>query len=404
MKRYKKKMKTKQLPKDWKEVELGVLGEIVTGNTPPMKNSENYGGKTPWIKPPNLDKEKYLSASETYLSYTGVKNSRLLPKGSVLVSCIGNIGKVAIAGVELCTNQQINGIVPNKNTLSEFLFFVIKKNQRKIEAKASKAVVPLLNKREFSKVRVLFPFKNNKPDLETQKKIVAILEKAEQLKQKREEAIRLLEDYVKSVFNEMFLGKGFEKFNFEELCFFENGDRGKNYPSDHTKDNVGVPFINAGDFINEKISNSKLNYIREEQYKKLSSGKFKKGDLIFCLRGSIGKFAFNKNISKGAIASSLVIIRPMEKITSEYLIYFLKTPFFQNSIKKYDASSSQPNLSAKNVKSFKVPLPPLPLQQKFASIVEHVEKLKEKQMKSKEELDNLFNALMQKAFKGELVG
>lgn len=77
--------------------------------------------------------------------------------------------------------------------------------------------------------------------------------------------------------------------------------------------------------------------------------------------------------------------------------------FNKNYLNSLGVGATFKEISKKIVESIKIPLPPLPLQQKFAKIVEHVEKLKEKQQKSKEEIDNMFNVLMQKAFKGELM-
>jgi type I restriction enzyme, S subunit len=396
-------MKTQQLPKNWKEVELGELGEIVTGNTPPMKNSENYGGETPWIKPPNLDKTKYLFESETYLSKVGVKKARLLPKGSVLVSCIGNIGKVAIAGTELCTNQQINSIIPNKEVLSEFLFFVIQKNQKRLEARSSKAVVPLLNKTEFSKVKVLFPFTpEGKLDLPTQKAIVSILEKAEALKQKRKKADELADEYLKAVFYEMFL-KDKEKFEEIELgdkkiCEisgeYGSGAGARNY--DGRIRYIRITDIDEnGNLKKELVSPS----IIEEKYF------LKQGDLLFARSGAtVGKtYLHSSDKINYQYAGYLIRYRFNEKIIPTYVYYFTKTPLYWGWINSRQKTVAQPNINAKQYSSLKIPLPPLPLQQKFADIVEKVEKIKEKQRQSRADLDEMFNALMQKAFSGELV-
>ncbi len=246
------------------------------------------------------------------------------------------------------------------------------------------------------------------PPLQIQKQIVAILEKAEELKRKRKDADNLTEEYLKSVFYDMFgdliiNSKKWVIKKLGEICYFENGDRGKNYPSDYSKENIGVPFINAGNLTNGRISEEELNYITSEQYEKLSGGKFKKGDFVFCLRGSLGKYGYNKDLEKGAIASSLVIIRPEKEILPEYLEYYLSSPLCLSLVKRHDSSSSQPNLSANSVKSFEIPLPPLELQNKFASIVKEVEALKEKQKQSKEEINQMFDSLMKQAFNGELI-
>ncbi|MBF4247690.1 hypothetical protein EA004_22340, partial [Vibrio anguillarum] len=91
---------------------------------------------------------------------------------------------------------------------------------------------------------------------------------------------------------------------------FINGDRGKNYPSKGSFVDEGIPFINAGNLsLVHTIYADALNYITEDKFNSLNSGKIEKGDILFCLRGSLGKFALVDSDMKGAIASSLVIIR-----------------------------------------------------------------------------------------------
>ena len=94
------------------------------------------------------------------------------------------------------------------------------------------------------------------------------------------------------------------------LAKFINGDRGKNYPSKDSFVQDGIPFINAGCLSDLwLLDKSNFNYISEESYGRLSSGKIQRNDILFCLRGSLGKFAVVRDDEKGALASSLVILR-----------------------------------------------------------------------------------------------
>jgi type I restriction enzyme, S subunit len=93
-----------------------------------------------------------------------------------------------------------------------------------------------------------------------------------------------------------------------DLAALINGDRGKNYPNRSALVEVGIPFINAGHLEDGIIQMSEMNYINEERFNILGSGKVRPKDILYCLRGSLGKIAIVKDIEKGAIASSLVII------------------------------------------------------------------------------------------------
>ena len=155
-----------------------------------------------------------------------------------------------------------------------------------------------------------------------------------------------------------------EKVKLGDVSKLINGDRGKNYPSqaDITEDGE-IPFVNAGHLNGRIIDFSEMNYISQEKYDKLSSGKFQKGDILYCLRGSLGKKAIVDNDVNGAIASSLVIIRPdIEKVSGEYLMLALDSPSIREQLVKANNGSSQPNLSVASVREYEIELPELHIQ------------------------------------------
>ena len=163
-----------------------------------------------------------------------------------------------------------------------------------------------------------------------------------------------------------------------ELCKLENGDRGKNYPSQSSFVSNGIPFINAGNLDNFSISDIGLNFISEEHFRRLSNGKFVKGDILFCLRGSLGKFAIVETEAMGAIASSLVIIRPHSELNLGFLKAYLQSGLCADMIRTYDNGSAQPNLAAASLKKFQIPLPPLSEQTRIVnrldSLFERIDK------------------------------
>ena len=155
-----------------------------------------------------------------------------------------------------------------------------------------------------------------------------------------------------------------------EVADFENGDRGENYPSKAFQTNSGIPFINAGHLEESGINFETMNYISEERYNLLGQGKISSRDILFCLRGSLGKFASVGDISEGAIASSLVIIRPKENVSNEFVLHYLASNLCAEMVNKFKTGTAQPNLAASSLKKFIIPVPPLSEQQRIVSILD----------------------------------
>ncbi|OPZ86227.1 MAG: Type-1 restriction enzyme EcoKI specificity protein [Firmicutes bacterium ADurb.Bin419] len=189
-----------------------------------------------------------------------------------------------------------------------------------------------------------------------------------------------------------------EMVRLGDVCEFINGDRGKNYPSSKDFVNEGIPFINAGHLYENSIDFSDMNYISQNRYEILGSGKVEKNDILYCLRGSLGKHAL-VNIDKGAIASSLVILRGNpQKINCLYLLHCLDSKLIYKQQAKANNGSSQPNLSAASVKEFKIPLPPLEVQMQIAETLDKVQEIIDGHKKQLEELDNLIKAIFYDMF------
>jgi type I restriction enzyme, S subunit len=144
-----------------------------------------------------------------------------------------------------------------------------------------------------------------------------------------------------------------------DTCIFENGDRGHNYPSKSAFVASGVPFINAGHVEDGRISRGSLDYIRREHFDLLGGGKTKPGDVLFCLRGSLGKFGVvAAEIPEGAIASSLIIIRPIKsKLSLGFFICYLKSNLCVQMIEVWAGGAAQPNLGGRDLARFGIPLP-----------------------------------------------
>jgi type I restriction enzyme S subunit len=395
----------KDLPQGWELVKLKDLGKIVTGNTPSKSNSNYYGGKLPWIKTPDL-KTKYISNSVDTISEEGRKVSRILPKGSVMVSCIGNIGQVGIANCEVSTNQQINSIIPNLEiVIPEFIYYSILLNKEIIAKKASKAVLPLLNKTNFSQIEIILP------PLETQKKIVEILEKAEEVKNKRETLNDLTEECLDSIFYEIFGNciKNEKKWEIKRIKEILKIPLNSGWSPKCNEEMKKYPVLTLGNLNDSGLNLNITKYFDSNQEIKKGQD-LKINDLLISRSNTpelVGRIGRLKNDIEDLIYPDLMIrMRVNENIIkSQFLEFLMRTNSFRCIIKSSakGSSKSMVKISQGTINEYNVIIPPIELQNKFADIVEQVEKLKEKQLKTTEYVEELFDALMQKAFRGELV-
>ena len=183
-----------------------------------------------------------------------------------------------------------------------------------------------------------------------------------------------------------------------EVVVFINGDRGVNYPK--AKDYVpkGIPFFSASDLDGRKIDLSNAKFISEEAYEKLRNGKTNEGDILFCLRGSLGNIGLAKNIQKGAIASSLVIIRPTIEIEKDYLYYTLSGPINRKIVRELDNGSVQGNLSVTELKKVEISLPNIENQKAIAHILSTLDDKIEINKKSNETLEGIAKGLFKSWF------
>ncbi|PJR06354.1 hypothetical protein CDD79_25615 [Raoultella ornithinolytica] len=186
-----------------------------------------------------------------------------------------------------------------------------------------------------------------------------------------------------------------------------NGDRGKNYPNKNEYVKDGIPFINTGHINSDgTLSDERMNFISKTKFDSLSGGKTKSTDLVYCLRGAtMGKTA-RVHYKIGAIASSLVIIRPSDYIDRDFAYYFLISPPAKDLINEFDNGSAQPNLSAKSLSTYPLQLPSFKEQIEIVSRVEEMfnfSSLAEAKAKTAlERVNKITQSILAKAFRGEL--
>ncbi|MBL4753705.1 MAG: restriction endonuclease subunit S [Flavobacteriales bacterium] len=212
-------------------------------------------------------------------------------------------------------------------------------------------------------------YPNDEPASELLKRIAA--EKEQQIKDKKikkQKSPPIITDEKKP----FELPEEWEWCSLSAICILENGDRSKNYPNKSVLVEEGIPFVNAGHLQGGRIDRNEMTYIPEDRFNLLKAGKFSDGDILFCLRGSLGKSAIVDGFEKGAIASSLVIVRLIGSLNHWYIHNYFDSPFSYRQIKQYDNGTAQPNLSAADLGKFLVPVPPSEEQRRIVAKVDEL--------------------------------
>jgi len=246
------------------------------------------------------------------------------------------------------------------------------------------------------------------PPLPIQKQIAAILEKADAAREKRRQASQLTEQFLQSAFLEMFGDpvtnpKGWDVRTLEEVCA-EIVDCPHSTPI-HSDSITEYPCIRTTELRNGNIDWSAMKYVTEETYRERTRRLVpKEGDIIYGREGSFGEAVRAPGNVKICLGQRTMLFRADQDICiSEYLWSAIRSESVYRQALRITTGSTVGHLNVKDVKQFKVLIPSITEQQKFATLVEKVESLRAKQKESGKELESLFNSLMQRAFSGELV-
>ena len=375
---------------------LGDIGKIITGNTPKTSESDNYSSNDiAFIKPSDIPENEIaiLSDAEFYISESAREKARILPPGSILVTCIGIIGKVAITDIECAFNQQINAIIPYIDKCNpQYVAYTIQYLKPQLQTIANAAVVPILNKSQFSDIEIPLP------PLDEQRRIAAVLDKISGLIAKRREQLDKLDELVKARFVEMFGDfklntKNWPVASFDEIAIID-GNMTTDYEKYANYPHIGIDSI-------EKETGALTGY-RTVAEDGVISGKylFTPKHIIYSkIRPNLNKIALPKFY--GLCSADAYPILPIEgKCNRIFLAYDMRSQFFLDYILQFCNRTNLPKVNRKEVSGFKTPLPPIELQNKFATIVEQTGKSKLTIQQSLDKLEILKKSLMQQYFGG----
>ena len=384
-------MKKNQGNMDFKK--LSEVAVINMGQSPPGDSYNESNDGIPFFQ----------GKSEFQERYPIVKKWTTQPKkfaniGDILMSVRAPVGAVNFSNIKCCIGRGLAAITCT-NINQEYLYFYFNFISEELENNGTGSTFKAITKNQLQNVQIPVP------PIESQNKIVEILEKAEKLKTYREKADKFTEDYLKSIFLEMFgnIGKNdknWEIVQIKDLVLKTYNENPKNeYPEEHL-DYIDISSIDSS--VGKIISSTK--YLGKKAPSRARQ-KIKANDLLIStVRPNLNAVGLVPSKFDNQIASTgFCVLRANESVIPEYLFSISRSEYFIQSLVNQCKGASYPAVNNGDILNLKIPLPPIELQNKFAKIVERVEKIKEYQNQSKIEIDNLFNNLMQKAFKGEIL-
>ncbi|MBD2624770.1 MAG: restriction endonuclease subunit S [Microcystis sp. M049S2] len=394
--------------KDWPSVALGDIFEIARGGSPrPIQNflTEEPDGVN-WVMIGDAsDSSKYITHTKKRILKTGVKNSRMVYPGDFLLTNSMSFGHPYIMKTSGCIHDGWLVLSNKKGVIDQDYFYHLLGSDliyAEFSRLASGSTVKNLN------IEIVKGIKVSLPPLEEQRRIAAILDKADGVRRKRKEAIRLTEELLRSTFLEMFGDpvtnpKGWEVKRLGEICTnFQNGI-GKN--SEHY--GHGSKVANISDlyewhrFIPEKYSLLDVTPKEIEKYSLM------RGDLLFVRssvkREGVAVCSVYDSDEICLFSSFMIRVRPRtDLINPEFLSLMLRTPPMRNRLILGSNTSTITNISQPGLSKIEVVVPPIKTQNLITKVTKNIEESVRCHLQALEQSENLFNSLLQRAFRGEL--
>ena len=380
---------------------LNELCEINIGKTPSRNKSEYWGDGSSWLSISDL-KDKFITKTKEEITSKAISecNMKIVPKNTVVMSFKLSIGKTAILKEDMYTNEAIaNFPIKNNSLISEYLYYAIKTLNFDNTDRAVMGAT--LNKAKLNELKIPYC------EINKQKEIVEVLNKAQELIDKRKEQIEALDELVKSKFIEMFGDPVQNPLGWQLKPFLDSGNckNGMNFSA--TETGVELQYLGVGDFKDlSKIED--VNNLGKVSLNKMPSTEYllQDGDIVFVRsngnKALVGRcLAVYPNGIPTTYSGFCIRYRKTDKsLEIPYLLQVLKTDSMRKNMAGRGANIQ--NLNQQILGELMIPIPPIELQNQFADFVKQVDKLKFEMEKSLKELEDNFNSLMQKAFKGEL--
>lgn len=364
--------------------------DLQMGKTPDRKNFSLFEGDNTWVSIKDLD-GKYISKSKECISDEAAKNIKLVKRGTVIMSFKLTVGKTAIAGKDLYTNEAIMAFnLRNGYDIdASFLYYYLKNYRWEGSNKAVMGIT--LNKATISKHKIAIPPKS------TQLSIVSELDNLNELIRIKKEQLKDYDALAQSIFYEMFGDpveneKGWEVKKLKDISR-KIGD-GLHGTPEYSELDTGWYFINGNNLENGCISiksttKKVTDFVRKKYYVEMDDF-----TLLVSINGTLGKSAFynGENVILGKSACYIKLNKDVNKL---FIYEIIRGEYFKRYAESVCTGTTIRNVSLKAMREFPIIYPPLPLQHSFAQKIEQIEQQKATIQKTITDLETLLAARMQ---------
>ena len=390
------------------QVKLGDLCEVISGGTPRRSVNAYWNGQIPWVKISDMDARE-ISETVEQITAEGLHESsaKLLNAGTVLFSIFASIGKVSVLQVEAATNQAIVGVVPrDTNTISpNYLGIALEYVAAKLQRQARGVAQSNIN---ISILReALIPL----PCMAEQKRIAEILDKADELKAKRQQAIDELDKLQQSVFLDMFgdpVTNAKRWIDTEELCdhaMISSGiTKGRRLREAEV---TPVPYLAVSNVQDQRIVLENVKTI-ESTSEEIARYALEKGDILLTEGGDpdkLGRGAIWEGQIDPCIHQNHVFKVRLNStvLRREFLSALLSSArgkrYFLRGAKQTTGIAS---INMSQLKKFPLLIPPLELQDRYVAFLDQLSSQRQIFQTQSAEMEILFKSLQQRAFSGDL--
>ncbi|MCU4458107.1 restriction endonuclease subunit S [Acinetobacter pittii] len=385
--------------------ELKALKDICTiqiGKTPSRHESDYWrDGTHAWLSIADMIQGRYLNNTKEYITDLGVKasNIKLIPKNTLVLSYKLSIGKVGITQKPMYTNEAIASLTELDSQVDiNYLYWALQHIDL-LENADRAAMGKTLNKAKLSEVKIPLP------PLAEQRRIASILDQADELRQKRQQAIEKLDQLLQATFIDMFGDpvdnlKELETVALLDLCK-KVTDGTHQSPKWTTK---GIPFLFISNIVDGEIDYSSQKFIDQATYDSLTkSTKIELNDILYTTVGSYGNVARVKSDQLFCFQRHIAHIKPdFDKINPKFLEKMLSSYGVRRQADRLVRGVAQKTLNLKDLKEIIVFNIPLVEQNHFVQKCEVIESLKIKSKLALNQADDLFKSLQNQAFSGNL--